>query len=181
MIPKVKDIIKLVLYTLVFIILLGIQTALWPQVFGLIASPLLWLTLVVYLAINRPLFQGVFLAYFLGFIMMSYTAAPLKMIWTPIFCCYLLVYIIRDRFFWQGSGYLAMMTLVASSAYHIVYYILSHFVEKNPTTLLFFDRLTQMVLTPIFAFPLYILYRRIDRIGVEEVYRPETQSEGVEV
>jgi len=181
LIPSWKEIFKTSLFLVIFTILIGAQTSLWPQIFGVIPSPLLWLTMVVYVAIHRPPFHGIFFCYFLGYLMLSFTAAPLKMIWTPILVCYVTVFLIRDRFFWQGSGYLALMTLFASSLYHLTYYILSHMVEENTTTILFFDRFTQIILTPIFAFPLYVLYRRIDRIGAEDIYRPETQSGGHEV
>lgn len=151
------------------ILLAGIQTTLWFQLFGNVPSPLLWLNLAVYVILYRKPFPAIFTIYAMGFILLAFTAMPLKMIWFNLLILFLLVYGIKTRVFWTGSGYYTIMCAFSAVAYHLIYFFTSLVAEKNPASFDILERGVQIILTPSFAFPMYWVLSKIDRISQDEL------------
>lgn len=166
------------LFALLMTVLCGFQTSLWYQLFGGVPAPLLWINLILYVALYRKPFVAIWVIYALGFIAASFSAMPLKMVFVTLFILFALIYAVKSRVFWSGSGYYTIMSIFTAVAYHVIYYTLSQILEPNSATLLPVERLVQIILTPSFAFPLYWLLARIDHWTHCEVLQ---ESGGVEL
>lgn len=151
------------------ILVAGLQTTLWFQLFGDVPAPLLWLNLVVYVTLYRKPFPAIFTVYAMGFALMAFTSMPLKMMWINLLILFMLVYGIKTRVFWTGSGYYTIMCAFSAVAYHLIYFFTSMIIEKNPASFDLLERLVQIVLTPSFAFPMYWVLLKADRIFQDEL------------
>ncbi len=147
----------------------GFQTAFWFQLFGNVPAPLLWLNLIVYVTLYRKPFPAIFTIYAMGFVLLTFTAMPLKMMWISLLILFTLVYLIKSRVFWSGSGYYTIMCGFSAVAYHLIYFFSSMVLEKNPASFEIVDRLVQIVLTPSFAFPMYWILSKLDRVTQDEL------------
>ncbi len=166
------------LLALVMLFLCGFQTAFWYQLFDTVPAPLLWINLIVYISLYRKPYTAIFTLYLLAIIAASFSAIPLKMMFVTVLILFALLYIIKSRVFWAGSGYYNIMCVFASVTFHIIYILASSFLEKNPTSILVLDRLVQIILTPSFAFPIYWLISRIDKWTHSEVLQ---ETGGIEL
>ncbi|MDG0816120.1 hypothetical protein [Bdellovibrio svalbardensis] len=147
----------------------GFQTTFWFQVFGNVPAPLLWLNLIVYVTLYRKPFPAIFTIYAMGFILLTFTAMPLKMMWISLLILFTLVYLIKSRVFWSGSGYYTIMCGFSAVAYHLIYFFSSMVLEKNPASFEIVDRLVQIILTPSFAFPMYWILAKLDKVTQDEL------------
>lgn len=151
------------------IFLAGFQTTFWFQLFGNVPSPLLWLNLVVYMILYRKPYTAILMLYAMGFVLLAFTAMPLKMMLISLLILFTLVYLIKTRVFWSGSGYYTIMCGFSAVAYHVIFFLASMILEKNPANLELLDRVVQIVLTPSFAFPIYWVLSRIDKATHDEL------------
>jgi hypothetical protein len=151
-------IFKMSSLTLLFFCLCAFQTSTWPLIFGSFPMPHIWLTLIVFFIIRWPLYTGIFFTYFLGFILIFFTHAPLKMIWISLNLLYILIWTLKNRI--NSSGLIAFATLSAFSSFlfSTIYIVISSILETNSTTTFYLHRLTESGLTFIFSIPLYFLY-----------------------
>lgn len=167
----------LVLFSVLFF-LAGFQGTFWFQIFGNIPAPLLWLNLVVYVMLYRKPFPAIFTVYAMGYILLAFTSMPLKMMWLSLLVLFTLVYIIKTRVFWSGSGYYTIMCAFSAVAYHLIYFFGSMVVEKNPASYEVVERLVQIILTPCFAFPIYWCLSKFDKLFQDELIH---ESGGLEL
>lgn len=170
--------INILVQALFMALLCGFQTSLWYQFFGNVPAPLLWVNLIVYIALYRKPFMAIWVIYALGFIAASFSALPLKMMFVTLFILFALIFAIKSRVFWSGSGYYTIMSIFAAVAFHVIYFLLSLMLEPNSASLQPMERLVQIILTPSFAFPMYWLLARIDRWTHCEILQ---ESGGVEL
>ncbi|QDK38296.1 hypothetical protein [Bdellovibrio sp. NC01] len=147
----------------------GFQTTFWFQLFGNVPAPLLWLNLIVYVTLYRKPFPAIFTVYAMGFILLTFTAMPLKMMWITLLILFTLVYLIKSRVFWSGSGYYTIMCGFSAVAYHLIFFFTSLVLEKNPASFEIVDRLVQIILTPSFAFPMYWILAKLDKVTQDEL------------
>lgn len=147
---------------ILMILLCGFQTSFWFQIFGWLSAPPLWLLLIVYISLYRRSTTTVLWVYFLGFLASAFTLAPLKMIWCSLLLLYLLIVFVKARVFWGGPGYFALVSTASVATFQLTYWILSHLLEPNPVPMLPLERLTQILLTPLFSFPIHWLMSRLE-------------------
>ncbi|MFS4457581.1 hypothetical protein [Bdellovibrio sp. HCB2-146] len=147
----------------------GFQTTFWFQLFGNVPAPLLWLNLIVYVTLYRKPYPAIITIYAMGFVLMSYTGMPLKMMWISLLILFTLVYGIKRRVFWSGSGYYTIMCGFSAVAYHLIYFFTSMVLERNPASFEIVDRLVQIILTPSFAFPMYWVLAKMDKVTQDEL------------
>ncbi len=166
--------LNFLIFLAVLLLVAGIQTTLWFQFFGNAApAPLLWLNLIVYMTLYRKPFPAIFTIYAMGAILLIFTAMPLKMMLFSLLILFILVYGIKSRVFWSGSGYFTIMCGFSAVAYHLIYFCLSMVLEKNPASFEIVDRVLQIILTPVFAVPMYWLLAKIDKVTQDEfVHEP---------
>ena len=153
----------------VLLVTAGLQTTLWYQLFNEVPSPLLWLNLIVYVILYRKPYPAIFTIYAMGFVLLTFTAMPLKMMWITLWVLFTLVYGIKTRVFWSGSGYYTIMCAFSAVAYHVIYFVSSMVMEKNPASFEIVDRIVQLILTPSFAFPMYWVLAKIDKISQDDL------------
>lgn len=168
------------IYCAFIIMAMAFQSSVWNIFFPNIPGPILWLAPIVFFAVHKGFFPGLMQSYFLGILICEFSNVPLKLIWTPILFFYTIVFVIRDRFYWRGTGYMAAMTFLSAILFHITYLVLSFIVEKNHTQILFIERITQSVLTPVFTLPFYFLFEKIESLAVDTNYdsHPQPSTEG---
>ena len=158
----------LILFAVLFVVA-GFQTTFWFQLFGNVPAPLLWLNLIVYVTLYRKPVPAIFTIYAMGFILLTFTAMPLKMMWISLLILFTLFYGIKSRVFWSGSGYYTIMCGFSAVAYHLIYFFTSLVLEKNPASFEIVDRLVQIILTPSFAFPMYWILAKLDNVTQDEL------------
>ncbi len=155
-------IFKICSMTILFFFLCAFQTSAWPFIFGSFPTPHLWLTLIVFLIIRWPLYTGIFFSYFLGFVLIYFTNAPLKMIWITLNLLYILVWTLKNRINSNSLVLFATLSAFSSFLFSIIYIIISNVLETNPTHIFFLHRLTECGLTFLFSIPLYFAYSFIE-------------------
>lgn len=168
-----------ILFIFLFLMLLaGFQGTFWYQLFSTVPAPMLWLNLLVYVMLYRKPFPAVFTVYAMGFVLLAFTAMPLKMMLISLAILFTLVYGIKARVFWSGSGYYTIMCTFSAVAYHLIFFFTSMIIEKNPASFEIVDRLVQVILTPSFAYPIYWVLAKIDKLSQDELYH---ESGGLEL
>lgn len=158
----------LVLFVMLFLVA-GFQTTFWFQLFGNVPAPLLWLNLIVYVILYRKPAPAILTIYVMGFLLLMFTAMPLKMMWITMLILFTLVYGIKSRVFWSGSGYYTIMCGFSAVAYHLIFFFSSMVIEKNPASFEIVDRLVQIILTPSFALPMYWVLAKFDKVTQDEL------------
>lgn len=140
-----------------FLIILfsGLQTSFWYQLFGNIPAPLLWLNVVIYISIYRASLFSLFQISLICFLLSSYTAMPLKMIYLSVFLLHIALSTLKGRVFWGGVSYFVLISGVGTLFFHLIYIFSSYILETQFTTINFAERMTQILLTPAFAYPTY--------------------------
>ena len=83
----------------------ALQTSLWFLVFGRFPSPMLWLVVLVYMTVTRPLWEATLMAYLLAFVNAAFTAFPFEGILIYHLLLMLLLILIRERVFWGGPTF----------------------------------------------------------------------------
>ncbi|WP_413557592.1 hypothetical protein [Bdellovibrio sp. HCB209] len=161
--------LNFLIFLALLLLIAGIQTTLWFQFFGNTAAPLLWLNLIVYMTLYRKPFPAIFTIYAMGAILLIFTAMPLKMMLFSLLILFSLVYGIKSRVFWTGGGYFTIMCGFSAVAYHLIYFLLSMVLEKNPASFELFDRFLQIIMTPACALPMYWLLSKIDKVTQDEL------------
>lgn len=156
------------------------QASVWNIFFPNIPGPLLWIAPLVFFAVHKNFFPGLMQSYALGVFVAYFSNAPLKLLWMPILVFYSVVFVIRDRFYWRGTGYLAAMTFLSAVLFHITYLTVSLVFEKSPTAIMPIERIVQSVLTPVFTLPFYFLFEKIETFAVSNSYdsTPTSSAEG---
>ena len=157
-------IFKICSMTILFFCLCAFQTSVWPSLLGSFPTPHLWLTLIVFLIIRWPLYTGIFFSYFLGFVLIYFTNAPLKMIWITLNLLYILVWILKSRINSNSLVSFATLSSFSSFLFSSIYIIISAVLEPNPTHIFFLHRLTECGLTFLFSIPLYFIYSFVEEL-----------------
>lgn len=152
---------------LIALVMAGLQTTVWFQIFGSITAPLLWLVVFTYVALYREGFAAAFQLMVMALMLAAFSGISVKTFYLGLLIYFIVIYFVKSRVFWSGSGYFLMMVTLGAFTYHVIFYILSYIVEKNLADLLILERLTQILLTPSFAIPLYWLLTGVDGIFIK--------------
>jgi len=146
---------NLAVIALTTLILSGLQTTFWFQIFGSLPSPQLWLNLVLYLTLYRKPFEGILTIYLVGLILDPFTAMPLGVLWLNLLIIFALMSFVKKRVFWPSSRYFLMASFGLSLAFHISYYLLSHWLDINHASLNLFHRFFEIVFTGLTSVPMW--------------------------
>ncbi len=164
---------------ILFIVLLSaFQTVFWYQVLGLLAPPLLWLCVINYVILARREPQSLLLVYILGIAASSLSSVGVGVFLTVLFFYYWIVILFKDNFYIESLSYFILLNLGGATLFHLLFFITSRLTETNPTQILFFDRMTQILLTPLFSIPLYWMLKKWERITkAPEIYMDTARYE----
>ncbi len=164
-----KFLLNFLILILALLILVGLQTTFWFQIFGNISAPMLWLNLVVYIVLYQKPAPAILTIYSMGFILTSFTSMPLKLMWITLLVLFMIIYGLKSRIFWSGSGYYVIMCGVSAVTFHLAYFLISLALEKTPASYEVADRLVQIILTPLFALPMYRMISSLDILTHDEL------------
>lgn len=156
-------------FTIVFILALlmaGFQTSFWFQIFGALTPPLLWLIVFTYIILYREGVSAIFQLTFLALMLVAFSASSVKVFYSGLVLYFIFIYFLKSRVFWSGPGYFLIVCSVGAVAYHIIFYILSFSFENSRSDILILERLTQVLLTPAFSFPVYWILNAVDGLFV---------------
>ena len=145
----------------------ALQTSLWFLVFGRFPSPMLWLVVLVYMSVTRPLWEATLMTYLLTFVFASFTVFPFEAMLIYGLILTLTLILIRERVFWGGPTFFMLMVGVASLTAPFFFWLCSRWFDKNPLFIPeVFDWLISALLTMLASFPVYRLYQFFDRVSL---------------
>lgn len=154
------------------------QTVFWYQVFGHLSPPLLWLSVANYVILSRKAPQSLFWVYLLVAIASIFSSTSLGLLWLVVFAYYWAIVLFKNNFYMESTSYFVLINFGGSFLFHVLFYISSHILEVNPTKLLFLDRLTQILLTPLFSIPIYYFLKKWERVtNAPEIYMDTARYE----
>jgi hypothetical protein len=165
---------------LVVIMLLAcsFQTVFWFQVFGHLSPPLLWLSVTNYVILSRKAPQSLFWVYFLVTLASIFSSTSLGLLLLVIFVYYWAVVMFKNNFYMESTSYFVLINFGGSFLFHFLFLMSSHIIEPNPTKFLFMDRLTQILLTPLFSIPIYFFLKKWERVANSpEIYMDTARYE----
>lgn len=154
------------------------QTVFWYQALGHLAPPLLWLSVINYVILARQAPQSLFFVYLLTIAASSLSAAGIGILLLVIFIYYWMVVVFKNNFYIESTSYFVLINFGGAFAFHILFFIGSNLIEDNATKVLFLDRITQILLTPIFSVPVYLLLKKWEKITkAPEIYMDTARYE----
>ena len=172
---------KILSFSLIFFLICGFQTSFWPNLISFLPSPQFWLLMVFFISLKwAPLF-AVFYIYFLGFCLTRFSQIPLKMAWTTLLITFSLLSVFKDRVRMSGVLSFSFFTLLGSTIFQVSYVILSKSIESNPTSILFLDRLVQVIMNFIFSYPAYRFFEWLDHVFYSKDVWSKTPEKGEEL
>lgn len=159
----------ILILSLMAYLLAGLQTTLWFQIFGNTPSPALWLILIIYIALYRPPHQGILIAYGCTALFSLFSVTPIGLWLLSVLIVFGIVWFVKQRIFWPGTGYFALACVLSAALFHIVSPLVSLLLEDQPLrTYFILDRIIQILLTPLFSSPIYYLLRWIEAVTEQE-------------
>jgi hypothetical protein len=142
----------------------GLQCSLWLQTLGSTPAPLLWLPFLVYFTLYRYRFESIFGVYMISLIASSFSALPFGLMLLTNILLAFGIHLFKERIYWSGAGFFALMVAGASFVYPIVMIIISWLFDKNPIrTIHIFSPVLIALLTTLSSFPMYSLFMSFDR------------------
>jgi hypothetical protein len=143
------------------------ETSLWFLVFGRFPAPMMWLVVLVYMTVTRPLWEAALMTYILAFVFSSFTVFPFEAFLIYSLLLMLVLILLRERMFWGGPTFFMLMVGVASLSAPILFWICSRWFDKNPVFIPdIFDWLISALLTVLASLPVYRLYQWFDRVAL---------------
>lgn len=173
-----RKLIYLMGILIIMIICSAFQTVFWFQLLGHLAPPLLWLSVINYVILARRAPQALFFVYLLAVAAGTLSATSLGLLMIVIFFYYWLVLLVKNNFYIESTSYFVLINFGGAVAFHVLYFACSNLIEDNPTKLLFLDRITQILLTPIFSVPMYFLLKKWEKFTkAPEIYMDTARYE----
>jgi hypothetical protein len=165
---QIRYFYKLLSFTLVFFLGCGFQTSFWPNVISFLPSPQFWLITLMFITIKWKSIYNIFFIYFLTYCLTAFTDVPVKMLWCTWPIIYFLLISVKNRIQLTGVLSFILFTFAGSLLFEVGYYLFSDMLEATPTTLMFIDRLLQILMNFIFSYPVYFLLDAVDRLTLAQ-------------
>jgi len=148
-------------------VLAGFQSSLWFLVFGRFPAPMLWLVILVYGAVTRPLWEATMMTYALCFVNAAFTALPFEALLIYSLLMMGILILIRERVYWGGPTFFMLMVGAATLSSPILFWLTSRWFDKNPIFIPdIFDWIISALLTGLACLPLYRLYSWYDKVAL---------------
>lgn len=151
-------------YFLVYLLLFtGFQSTLWPLKILQIPPPQFWVPVLVYWSIYRHLHECMIMTYVLTYLIAPFTAMPISLLLLINVTMAFILYLIKSHFYQPGVVYFVFSNSLTAFMFPFFHTIYSFSFEPTPiSSLLFFDRLLQILLTALASYPLYQFFIWID-------------------
>lgn len=150
------------------IFLCGIQTTVWPALFGHIQSPQLWIPWVIFLALYRPYSEALLMSYFFGLIMLGFTSLSLKMVWPNLLILVSVTSFTRNKLFWPGLRYFVIAVALSCILWNFTLMSMSLLFESPSAPAVIIERTLEFLLTVLASPFIYILMTWLDRLRPQE-------------
>jgi hypothetical protein len=160
---QIRYIYKLIAFTLLFFLGCGFQTSFWPNVISALPSPQVWLITLMFITIKWKSIYNIFFIFFLTYCLTAFADIPLKMLWCTWPIIYFVMISVKNRIQLSGVFSFILFTLAGSLLFEVGYYWFSDMLEATPTTIMFIDRLLQILMNFIFSYPVYFVLEAVDR------------------
>lgn len=149
------------------VLLDGLQTALWHLVFGKFPAPMLWLVVLVYCSVNRPLWEATLLVYGLALINSAFTAMPFEAVLIYSLMLMVALILIRERVYWGGPTFFMLMVGAATASAPILAWLTSRWFDQNPVGVPdIFEWLISALLTMLASLPIYRTFSWFDQVAL---------------
>ena len=173
---SLRNIVKLFAFGLFFFIGCGFQTSFWPNIITSIPSPQVWLIIILFIIVRWNNLNYIFYIYFLSYCLTVFSEMPLKMLWTSLFVTYFILVSIKKRIHLSGVFSFILLSFLGSLIFEASCYFLSGVLEPTPVSLMFFDRLLQILVNFIFSYPLYFALEMLEKsLAVQEDWKTSSQ------
>lgn len=164
------------LQVIVVLLLCGIQTTIWPALFGHIQSPQLWLPWVIFLALYRPHFEALFVSYIFGMIMLGFTSLGLKIIWPAMLILVGVTSFTKNKLFWPGLRYFTIATALSCLLWNVTIFVMSAILENPSAPLVPIERTLEFLLTVLASPFVYGLMMWLENLRPQEFSKANNQT-----
>jgi hypothetical protein len=159
-----------VLFLVACLFALGFQSSLWLKTLGSTPAPQLWIPFLVYFSLYRHRIESFFGVYLLAAATSAFSAFPFGLVVTTQLLMAVGIQTFKERIFWSGAGFFALMVSGASALSPFALLIVSWIFDKNPIReFQIFNTLVSTLLTTLSSFPLYQFFSFIDRWTQKEL------------
>lgn len=143
----------------------GFQTSFWAQIFGTLPGPLIWVLFILYLSLYRKPIEAIGLSYLCAAQVYFFGWVPFGLLLLTTLFLFGIIYLVKERIFWPGPRYFVMASFLAVLLYQIIYVASSLAFEMIPLRdTMFFERLFQAIITPLFATPVYFVLKAWEKL-----------------
>lgn len=154
---------------LLVFLLTGLQTSLWFQLLGLFPAPQFWIIALTYLVIHRSFWLPLSLGYLFPVILTGFTAWPFEYLLASSMVIIGASQLLKDRLYGSGVNYFIALCGWNVFLFHICYTVLGFFKEDiYLARVSLFDLSLSPLLSVLFAYPLYFVFKFLDRIFKQE-------------
>lgn len=161
---KWRRLLLLLFLCLLTIVFGGFQTSAWYLLFGNFPPPQLWLVLLVYVAITKPLGPALILTYALSLCNSAFTALPFGVLLLLSLLTVIALIYIRTQFYWGGPAYFVVIVGATSFIWPVAMWIASRVYDANPITIpAIWDWLISTLMTALVSPPLYATLEWVER------------------
>ncbi len=149
------------------------QVNIWSMWLGeAIPAPPFWLLIFIFLIFYRDDYFNLFYIYLLGLFILPFSILNLKVLWTSLLLLYFILRFFKRHVFWQGPGYFFWASCGGVFVFHIIYILVSRWLEPQGISYLWTERLTQTLLCLPFSFLIYKPMQRIEGFRFDEPVHP---------
>lgn len=178
MLDTKEELLNLAIYLFMNYLLLGVQTALWPEFFGSFPAPFFLIYSLIFFSLYHP---GKWIAIFIGISLVltsSFSLIPLEIGLFSLIAISVAIHQLKKRVFWNGFSYFSLCCFISVCIFHFSYYLFSWTFEIDEAGasqiqwgFWFLQCLTTLALSPVFYWTLVRIEsatRGFDTSDVEE-------------
>lgn len=152
-----------VVLSLLFIFCISLQTVLPWSLFGTMISPVIWILFISYIILYRPFIQSLVLNYIFCILLHSSSGVSLRALLLSMIAITILLNVVKKRVFVPGFQYFLIMSSLGLLAFQLFYTLISSLVEPVPALFNFQTRIFELLLTPLFAAPVFVAMEWLDK------------------
>lgn len=151
------------LLALFFSVCVSMQAVLPWSLFGTMVAPVVWMLFIFYVILYRPFIQSLVLNYIFCIILHSTSGVSLKVLLLSMIALTLVLNSVKKRIFIPGFQYFLILAVPSLLTFQIIYTLISAAVEPVPALFDFRIRILELLLTPLFAAPIFVLMEWVDK------------------
>ncbi len=146
-----------------FSIVISLQTVLPWSIFGTMTAPVVWILFICFVILYRPFIQSLVLNYIFCFLLHSSSGVSLKVLLLTMLALTLSLNSVKKRIFVPGFQYFLAISFVGLLLFQLYYTLISSLVEPVPALFDFPTRIIELLLTPVFAAPVFVVLEWVDK------------------